>query len=216
MSMIGSSTGYGFAAGWFLKDDELCVRETATIASNHSQAVTRNGRTVVPMGAVVPSNDGNAVGILYEDVDVTDGAHAGSIVTEGTVYEDRLPAAIESAAEAVLPGITVITTSPAATRPDYFSRSLGALSVSSAEGSSSGKTALTVTGYTKASGDAYKYKTASSVDVPAVGKPLPAGFSTWDGSADIAATDGHKIVVAVVTAGGYVLAAGSATVDSKA
>lgn len=219
MSYFGSDSGYGWAAGHFLAagSDETCIRKTMTIAATHAQAVTRtDGRKVVPAGAVIPSNDGNAVGILYEDIDVTEGAKIGSVVTEGTVYEDKLPAAIESAAESAMTGITVITTSPSITRPDINNRDFAKLGVTSAEGASSGKTAITVTGYTKKSTDVYKYKTAASVDAPALGQPLPAGFSTWDGSADITATDGHKIAVAVVTAGGFVVAAGTATVDSKA
>jgi hypothetical protein len=114
----GPNKGYGWAAGHFLANDENCVRKSMTIAADHSQVVTRdNGRKVVPAGAVIPSNDGNAKGILFEDIDVTEGAKMGSVVTEGIVYEDKLPAAIESAAEAVLTGITVIATSPAVTRP---------------------------------------------------------------------------------------------------
>lgn len=213
----GPNKGYGWAAGHFLADDETCIRKTMTIAANHAQVVTRDdGRKVVPAGAVIPSNDGNAIGILFEDIDVTEGAHIGSVVTEGTVYEDKLPASIESAAEAVLAGITVITTSPAITRPDIDKREFAKLGVASAAGASSGKTAVTVTGYTKGSTDVYKYKTAASVDVPVLGELLPSGFSTWDGSADITATTGNEIVVAVVTAGGYVVAAGKATVTSKA
>ena len=99
----GPAKGYGWNAGHFLVDDETCLRKTMTIAATHAQAVTRdNGRKVVPAGAIIPSNDGNAKGILYEDIDVTEGAKVGSVVIEGTVYEDRLPAAIESAAESAL------------------------------------------------------------------------------------------------------------------
>lgn len=129
MSHIASSSGYGFAAGYFLKDDENCVRETATIAANHAQKVTRNGRVIVPMGAIIPSNDANAKGILYEDIDVTDGAHEGSIVTAGTVYTPKLPAApsadttsggtTTAGAKSTLAalGIKFIDTVPSVTRP---------------------------------------------------------------------------------------------------
>jgi len=114
----GPNKGYGWAAGHFLANDETCLRKSYTIPANHAQVVTRDdGRKVVPAGAVIPANDGTAVGILFEDIDVTEGAKMGSIVTEGVVYEDKLPAAIESAAESALTGITVITTSPAVTRP---------------------------------------------------------------------------------------------------
>lgn len=117
MSHIASSSGYGFAAGYFLKDDENCVRETATIAANHAQKVTRNGRVIVPMGAVIPSNTASAKGILYEDIDVTNGDHEGSIVTAGKIYGDRLPAALASAAASALTGIEVTAASPSVTRP---------------------------------------------------------------------------------------------------
>ena len=114
MSHNANATGFGFAAGYFLKDDEGCVRDTMTIASNHAQKVTRNGRTIVPMGAVIPANNSTATGILYEDVDVTDGAHEGSVVTAGCIFGDRLPAALSSSAS--IPAIKVYS-SPTVTRP---------------------------------------------------------------------------------------------------
>jgi hypothetical protein len=114
----GPNRGYGWAAGHFLVDDETCIRQTMTIPANHGQRVTRdNGRVVVPAGAVIPANGATAKGILYEDIDVTEGAKMGSVVTEGTVYGDRLPAAIAEAAATAMTGITVIAASPAVTRP---------------------------------------------------------------------------------------------------
>lgn len=120
MSMISSTTGTTFEAGFFLVDDERCTRQSMTIAAYHAQRVTRNDRTIVPMGAVIPANGATAKGILYEDVDVTDGAAAGSVVTEGTVYGDRLPAALAEAAAKALTQIHVIATSPTVTRPAAF------------------------------------------------------------------------------------------------
>ena len=119
MSFTASAQGTTFEAGWFLVDDEQCLRETTTVATNHAQAVTRNGRTIVPAGAVIPANGSTAIGILYEDIDVTDGAAPGSIVTKGTIYGDRLPAALDSDAATALTGITV-KTSPTVTRPAAF------------------------------------------------------------------------------------------------
>ena len=63
MSMISSTTGTTFEAGFFLVDDERCTRQSMTIAANHAQRVTRNGRTIVPMGAVIPANGATAKGI---------------------------------------------------------------------------------------------------------------------------------------------------------
>jgi hypothetical protein len=119
MSFTASTQGTTFEAGWFLANDEQCMRESATIAANHAQKVTRNGRTIVPAGAVIPANGATAVGILYEDIDVTDGAALGSIVTKGVIYGDRLPAPLAEAAASALTGITV-KTSPTVTRPAIF------------------------------------------------------------------------------------------------
>ena len=217
MSFTGSTSGTIFSAGHFLVDDEQCLRESATIAANHSQRVTRNGRVIVPAGAVIPTNDGSAKGLLYEDIDVTDGAAFGSIVTKGVVYEDRLPAAIESAAEAVLPGIKVITASPAVYRPAIFNKGLDALTVASVAGTSQGDTKVTATGHTLKSGEAYVYKTHATV-APTVklGDDLSSGWTSWNGTDDITATTGHKITVAVKDKNSKAVAAGSTDVTSKA
>lgn len=121
MSFTASASGTTFEAGWFLVDDEACLRESATIAANHAQKVVRNGRTIVPAGAIIPANGATAKGILYEDIDVTDGDAFGSIVTKGKVYEDRLPANAESAAKTALADIQ-FATAPEATRPAAFNQ----------------------------------------------------------------------------------------------
>jgi len=215
MSFTSSTTGTTFEAGHFLVDDEQCLRLSTTISANHAQKVTRNERVIVPAGAVIPANGSTAVGILYEDIDVTNGDAFGSIVTKGTIYGDRLPAALDSDAATALTGIKVITAAPAITRPAIFGK-LDALTVVSAEGSSSGKTALTVTGHTLKSGEGYVYKThATAAPEVTLGDDVSA-WSTWDGSANITATTGHKITVAVKDKNGEAVAAGSTDVTSKA
>jgi len=89
MSFITNKTeGKEYAPGYFL-DHEECVRKTTEIPA--SMAVTAaDGSKYVPMGVAYPSNDGNAVGIVYEDVDVTSGNMPGSVVYKGRVIEDRL------------------------------------------------------------------------------------------------------------------------------
>ena len=77
-----------YAPGYFLAHEE-CVRETKEI-SQSGATTTANGGKYVPMGTAYPSNDGYAIGIVYEDVDVTSGNMPGSVVTKGVVYEDRL------------------------------------------------------------------------------------------------------------------------------
>lgn len=57
--------------------------------------VTANaeGKKIVPAGTVYPANDATAVGILYNDVDVTEGPQPGSVIVEGYILEARLPVA---------------------------------------------------------------------------------------------------------------------------
>lgn len=89
MSFNGNVNGKAYEPGWFLANNEDCTRETREFAQ--TSAVTgENGGKYVPMGTAYPSNDGNAIGIVYEDVDVTNGNMPGSVVTKGEVYEDRL------------------------------------------------------------------------------------------------------------------------------
>lgn len=89
MSFISSKTGRGYAPGWFLAHEE-CTRVTKEIPQEGATATDEGGK-YVPMGTIYPANDATAIGIVYEDVDVTTGDMPGSVVTKGEVYEDRLP-----------------------------------------------------------------------------------------------------------------------------
>lgn len=88
MSFIQSGKGATYAPGYFLAHEE-CVRETREFAQSGATTTTE-GAKYWPMGTAYPSNDGNAIGITYEDVDVSSGNMPGSVVTKGVVYEDRL------------------------------------------------------------------------------------------------------------------------------
>ena len=93
MSFIAGKKGEGYAPGYFLAyNDEGVTRETRQFAQNSALVVTsENGAKHIPMGTAYPTNDGNAIGIAYEDVDVSTGDMPGSVVTGGAiVYEDRL------------------------------------------------------------------------------------------------------------------------------
>lgn len=120
MSFNAHSTGKMWEAGWFLLHDEECTRLTKTIPANHAQVKTNaDGSKYVPMGAIYPSNDANAIGIVYENIDVSTGAMAGSVVTAGTVYLDRLPVAPVAAAKTALEGLgfKFLEAVPTVTRP---------------------------------------------------------------------------------------------------
>lgn len=101
MSFIGGSQGKTYLPGYFLAHEE-CERKTREIPQ--SMATTEsNGTKYVKMGTIFPSNDGNAEGIVYEDVDVTTGNMAGSVVLNGVVYEDRLAEAVDTYSSATVP-----------------------------------------------------------------------------------------------------------------
>lgn len=119
MSFIGATEqGSVFTPGWFLESDVGVVRKTRQI-KQEGATDTEDGGKYVPMGTAWPANDATAEGIVYEDIDVTSGDMPGSVVLAGRVYEDRLPAAIATAAKSALEGkgFTFIATSPAVERP---------------------------------------------------------------------------------------------------
>lgn len=123
MAFIGEGTkGTTYNPGRFLAyNDENVVRETKEFAQNSAAVVTGDdGSKHIPMGTAYPTNDGNAIGLVYEDVDVSVGNMPGSVVTGGAVvYEDRLPVALAGAAKSALEakGFKFIATAPAVTRP---------------------------------------------------------------------------------------------------
>ncbi len=118
MSFINTNdNGKVYAPGWFLASEE-CTRETRQIAQSGATTAA-DGSKYVKMGTPYPSNDANAIGIVYEDVDVTTGDMPGSVVTKGIVYADRLPVALADTAKTALEGLgfKFLTTAPAVTRP---------------------------------------------------------------------------------------------------
>lgn len=58
-----------------------------------------DGRKIVKAGTIYPANDETAEGIIYTDVDVTDGPQPGALIVEAYILKDRLP--VEPTAEAI-------------------------------------------------------------------------------------------------------------------
>lgn len=118
MAFIGAvNEGYVHQAGQFLAHEE-CTRETRTIPQTMGTAV---GETkYVKSGTPFPANDATAIGFLYEDIDVTVGDAAGSVVTKGEVIEAKLPVELASAAKTALEGLGFkFVTEGAVTRPNW-------------------------------------------------------------------------------------------------
>ena len=74
---------------WLASERSLrCVSYTAE--DDNAQIVTENGRKIIKSGTVYPANGATAVGIVFQDVDVTDGDAPMSLMISGHVWESRL------------------------------------------------------------------------------------------------------------------------------
>ena len=92
---------------------------------------------------------------------------------------------------------------------------LQTITVTSQAGTAVGDTAITLAGYTPASGETLKYKVGDTAPTVAYGQNLK-NWTTWDGSADITAATGKAITVAYVDGNYRAQAAGNATVTARA
>lgn len=91
---------------------------------------------------------------------------------------------------------------------------LGTLTVTTVAGTSTGKTKVTVKP-DKTAGNSYKYKTGASVSLPTYNQDCSSGYQDWDGTSEIAATSGDKILVVEVSASNRAMAAGIGTITAK-
>ena len=91
---------------------------------------------------------------------------------------------------------------------------LGTLTVTSADGTESGDTKITVNPAKENAGNVYKYKVAADALTVGYGQNL-RNWTSWDGKADIKATTGQKITVVECDGTYKALNAGSASVTAK-
>jgi hypothetical protein len=72
----------------FLDSEVGLITKTAEIPA--SMGVVDGIYKTVPAGTVFPADDATATGIVFQDVDVTYGDKAGSVMVAGRVLADRL------------------------------------------------------------------------------------------------------------------------------
>lgn len=137
-------------------------------------------------------NETNLIGVHVEGNHNTDVSELSTVMAMG-LFSEYLDGIAVIAIEDVMPVLKVV----------------------SAEGSSSGKTAITVTGYTLGSGDSYKYKVTDDEIVVRKGDSTASGWTNWNGSAEITAATNKHIAI-VVSNTNAVVAAGETTVTAKA
>lgn len=73
-----------------------------TFKKDDSAAVTEDGRKIIKAGTIYPSNDANAIGVVWADYDVTNGDRTGALIIHGFVKTKALPAIPSSAAKGAL------------------------------------------------------------------------------------------------------------------
>ena len=95
------------------------------------------------------------------------------------------------------------------------SNQLGELTVQSVEGTTIGNTKITITPEIE-EGHSYKYKVATSPTMPTYDQVCSSGYTNWNGTDEITATTGQKIVVVEVDSNNKAKKAGEATITSKA
>lgn len=73
--------------------------------SNTGVTANEKGRKIVPAGTVYKNENGVAIGLLFHDVDVTEGPQPGAVMYQGIVLGARLPAEVSDADKATMKGI---------------------------------------------------------------------------------------------------------------
>ena len=93
-------------------------------------------------------------------------------------------------------------------------QTLGTLTVTSAAGTSSGNTMITVSPAKANAGNVYKYKVGSAAETVTYGQNVKT-WTAWDGTSDITAASNQKITVVEAGSDYKALKAGNATVTAK-
>ena len=84
------------------------VAVAQTFLSNDSAAVTEDGRKIIKAGTIYPSNDANAIGVVFNDMDVTNGDRTGAVIIHGFIKTAALPVAPDAAAKEALKQISFL------------------------------------------------------------------------------------------------------------
>ncbi len=113
--MAYTTTKKGYIRPPFLESEVGLITKTYQADSDNSSVITdTDGTKMIRAGSVYPSNDAKAIGIVFEDVDVTYGEHAVSVMVAGRVNKDVLNISSEAETALKANGIFLIFTEEAA------------------------------------------------------------------------------------------------------
>lgn len=94
---------FGTSAGILMFPDEYQAFPQTFDATTHSTLVaTVDGRKIIKAGTIFPANDATAKGVVFKDVDVTNGSATGAVLFEGAIKVAALPTAPSAAAVSAL------------------------------------------------------------------------------------------------------------------
>ena len=79
----------------WIGSDEGMVLKTVTVPQGYSGAVTENGRSIVKSGTLINDNV-QGYGLLFNDVDVTDGERVASFMIAGFYVDELLPVSVST------------------------------------------------------------------------------------------------------------------------
>jgi len=112
----------------FLGSEVGLLTKTITVPANFATYVMENNRKVVKAGTIFTSP---YYGLLYEDVDITDGAKEGSLMIRGSYIDAKLPASAVSYVTYFKEQGLYAFAEGSVTRPDFGTAGLTALSTPS-------------------------------------------------------------------------------------
>lgn len=76
-----------------------------TFLRNDAAAATIDGRKIIKAGTIYPANDATAIGVVFNDVDVTNGDASGTLIVHGFIKKAALPANPSANAKSALKAI---------------------------------------------------------------------------------------------------------------
>jgi len=107
MSIEFTQNSFGSTTGILAYPDHY-VGKAVSILKNSALAVTVGTRKIVKAGTVFPANDATAIGVVFTDLDVTDGDGNVSVIIHGFVKKSALPVAVNALALPVLSQISFL------------------------------------------------------------------------------------------------------------
>lgn len=101
MTMKFTQTAYENKTEILMYPDHY-VADAHTFLQNDAAAATVNGRKIIKAGTVYPANGATAIGVVFQDVDVTDGDASGALLVHGFVDASKMPEQPAAAAQTAL------------------------------------------------------------------------------------------------------------------